>query len=209
MQLKIQKLLINTYNIEYIDIFFIKNNYDELITKYCNKMDINKINKFKKENDKLRALGSIILQKNLVYNIKNNEDCYDYKKIIIKKKENGKPYILYNNMMVNYNVSHDEDIVVIIYKNNIDIGIDIILASRKINFKIENFGKGFNRHQLWTLIEAYYKYIGTGINFDSDKPFFKKNYTNSIESNFLLNIISKKINLLNKDYYISIIHGII
>lgn len=208
MQPKIQNLLINNYSMEYIDIFFIKNNYEELITTYCNKMDVNKINKFKKENDKFRALGSIILQKNLVYNI-NNEGYYDYKKIIIKKKENGKPYIIYNNIMINYNVSHDEDIVIIIYKNNVDIGIDIILASRKINFKIEDFGKGFNKHQLWTLIEAYYKYIGTGINFDSDKPFFNKNLNNSIESNFLLNIISKKINLLNKDYYISLIHGII
>ncbi len=94
-------------------------------------------------------------------------------KICIKKDLNGKPYA--ENASVKFNVSHGEDLVVCAVSEN-DIGIDIEKI-RDVKFRVaERFATEEERayigndtdrfFEIWTLKEAYFKCIGTGLGAD-------------------------------------------
>ncbi len=136
---------------------------------YLNSYDEAKVNKFIKKEDRLRAIGSIILQKDYIQS-KYQVSCY--KDIIIQYTEFGKPF--YKNLV--YNVSHDSDLVIIVYSDSGSIGVDIMkYATKKIN--INHFTDYFSaREQLelttnnfisyWCAKEAFVKALGIGITID-------------------------------------------
>ena len=135
---------------------------------YLNEVDELKVNKFIKNDDKLRAIGSIILQKDYIREI---FDKMEYKDIVIQYTEYGKPY--YN--CLNYNVSHDKDLVIMVYSNdNKPIGVDIMKDTR---INIHQFGDHFTvreKSQLsqdnfliyWCAKEAFVKAIGIGMTIE-------------------------------------------
>ncbi len=102
--------------------------------------------------------------------------------IIFKKTENGKPYAVGLNIF--FNVSHSGDMVVCAVSDR-KIGIDIEKI-RPINPKaaekfacadeseyIRSTENGF--FEIWTLKEAYFKCIGTGLGADIKNVSFKIN----------------------------------
>jgi 4'-phosphopantetheinyl transferase len=139
--------------------------------KYYNILNVNdnnKINKFLNYDDKMRALGSIILQKEYISNI-YNDICL--KDIIIEYTKYGKPY--YKNL--NYNISHDNDLVIIVYSNTENsIGVDIMkyrqinICNYYNNFTLKEREKITNNTFLnyWCAKEAFIKAIGFGLTID-------------------------------------------
>ena len=135
---------------------------------YLNDYDKMKITKFVKKEDCLRAIGSIILQKEYIQSKKDN--IYDLRQIVIQYTIYGKPY--YDNLL--YNVSHDCDYVIIVYSDRYDIGVDI-MKHRSIN--MYTFYDYFSLHErslitndtfieFWCAKEAFVKAIGLGLNVD-------------------------------------------
>lgn len=182
----IKKIMIHGVILYYININQITNIFHSLIKKFCNDQDLKKILRYVKIEDKVRSLSSVILQKFI--SKKYLKIKLPYNKIVINNFKYGKPYIEYNKNILNYNLSHDDELVVIGYFDNKIIGIDIILKSRKINVN----KKYIKNARDWTIFEAYYKYFGTGIdNFDD---------TNILRDD----IITKEICVCNKQYIISI-----
>ena len=131
-----------------------------------NPTDKIKINKYVNDDDKRRALGSIILQKDYIHaNMQIN-----HKDIVIHYDVHGKPG--YNDLK--YNVSHDNDIVIIVYSDSGDIGVDV-MKIRNVN--IQNFSDCFtslekqsltcnNFMYFWCAKEALLKAIGIGLRID-------------------------------------------
>ena len=167
---------------------------DSLINKYCNVNDLEYINQFIYPKDQNHHLASIILQKSFT-----NNSCY--KKIEIKRDKYNKPFI--QNLKYNYNISHDNNIVVGVISEK-SIGIDIMahndnnfnrLKSIKHIFNVVE--KNINYISLWTITEAYVKAIGIGFNNFENRKFYIKN------SNDEINIVNgKKNKLINKKIYI-------
>ena len=185
---------------EDIDLYYILINKDFLknkeyfIDKYCNANDLEYINQFIYPKDQNQHLASIILQKsftNYIY----------YKNIQIKRDMYNKPFI--QNLKYNYNISHDNNIVVGVFSEK-SIGIDIMvhndinfnrLKSMKHIFNVVE--KNINYISLWTITEAYLKAIGIGFNNFENRKFYIKN------SNGEINIVNgKKNKLINKKIYI-------
>jgi 4'-phosphopantetheinyl transferase len=132
-------------------------------THYLNKLDEIKVNKFIKNDDRMRAIGSIILQKD--YILSKNPDL-DYKEIIIQYTEFGKPY--YKELV--YNISHDAELIIIVYFETGSVGVDI-MKYKHINFHqyIDYFTKSeflnFTQENFlsyWCAKEAFLKAIGFG-----------------------------------------------
>ena len=127
----IKKINYFNKNIYYLEInnTFI-NNYNIFISLFCDKNDLNRLNKFIFDNDKYRHLGSIILQK---FVVRNFTDLFNsnlnYINLVIFRDKYNKPYILNpltSKCEINYNVSHDDKIVIIIFDQLNRVGIDIM-----------------------------------------------------------------------------------
>ena len=173
---KINNLDIKIYyiniNKEFID------DYTILVRDFCNSNDLNELYKFIYLNDRYQHLASIILQKYVVMNsiFKNKEITY----LDLSINRDNKPYIkVPNNNFIDYNVSHDKDLVVIASSNKYKIGIDIM--SKDKEYELENISGLFsnqseysiNKLKLWTLIESYYKATGIGmIDFNNRMIYF-------------------------------------
>lgn len=124
-------------------------------------------------NQKLKELYNISIDKeNIIYN------------------EKGKPYLKNDNIY--FNISHSKDLIAIIIDNK-ECGIDIeyIDYERKIDKLIPRvlspieqlkFNKAVDKYEyfykIWTIKEAYLKYIGTGISFSTLAT--EQQYTNII-----------------------------
>jgi 4'-phosphopantetheinyl transferase len=134
---------------------------------YLNEADEIKVNKYVKREDQLRAIGSIILQKDYIQTKYNLE----FKDIVIQHTEFGKPY--YKDLV--YNVSHDSDLVVIVYSDSAtSIGVDI-MKQKSVN--IYQFNNSFSQREKWDLNkdnffrywcakEAFAKALGVGLSID-------------------------------------------
>lgn len=166
-----------------MEIYAININFiDELdyhcMKEYLSTETIEKIEKFKFFNDKLRSVVSEILVRILIskrHNISNNH-------IKIKKNDYGKPYS--DNYDTYFNISHSGHWVVVAIDNE-DIGIDIEDSNAKIDYESlisgifkkeeQNYIKYYSRkcgkhrfYKLWTLKESYVKLIGKGLSIPLD-----------------------------------------
>lgn len=133
------------------------------------------VSKYKLQDDYLRSLvGWYLLTKYL------KEDFFiDLKKENIEFNQYNKPYI---NKNIHFNITHSGNFVGIIISNN-ECGIDIevykenrdwdkirkiILNEENNNYTIEELVK------VWTMKEAYFKRIGTGINLTNLKKLINE-----------------------------------
>ena len=169
----------------YMKILLLKINnnidYNHFINIYFfNENEIFIINKIKNCNNKKIKIISILLQK---YIIKKNLNV-NLNNIYIKKNKFGKPYV--NNF--EYNISHDKDLIGIIYNKDNKVGLDIMSLDRKIDitiFKSIFTNKEYNKIKekkdfltYWCLKESYLKAIGLGLNIDLSRLEFLIQYNN-------------------------------
>lgn len=194
---------------------------DNQILKLLSQERVNKINKFRFEEDKKRSIYAelllkFVIQKNL--NIKSKEIEFFY-------NEFGKPFVKGLNNKY-FNISHSGEWVVFAYSDK-NIGIDIELMEffdlsiaknlfakseylDVLSLKNEADQKNlfFN---IWTLKESYIKYVGKGLGIPLDsfefkmigeKIFFKSEYNVnpnffnfSISQDYKLSICSENISL--------------
>ncbi len=102
--------------------------------------------------------------------------------IVLKYNESGKPYA--ENSDVKFSVSHSKDAVICAVSDN-EIGVDIEKI-RDVRFKVaERFateeeiayigGNTERFFEIWTLKEAYFKCIGTGLDASIKNVSFKIN----------------------------------
>jgi len=135
--------------------------------QYLNEADEIKVNKYVRRDDQLRAIGSIILQKDYIQTRYNLE----FKDIVIQHTELGKPF--YKDLV--YNISHDSDLVVIVYsESGTSVGVDI-MKQKSVN--IYQFGEYFSTREkcdmnkdnffyYWCAKEAFAKALGLGLSID-------------------------------------------
>ena len=134
--------------------------------KYLNDADEQKVRKYVRRDDQLRAIGSIILQKDYI----QSKYQADLKEIVIQYTEFGKP--CYKDLV--YNVSHDSDLVIIVYSDKGFIGVDI-MKQKSVN--IYQFMDHFSRREkldlnkdnffyYWCAKEAFAKALGVGLSID-------------------------------------------
>ena len=155
------------------------------------------IKKYLYLKDKKLALCSFILQRYCLHK-KFNKPIQEF---IIKKNKYGKPYV--NNF--EYNISHDNEIVIIDWNDKLPIGIDIVYINRTIS--LESFKTCFTKNEnesiknkedllkLWCLKESYIKAVGKGLMIN----------LNTIEFKFEDRIKIYVENKLQKDWYFDII----
>ena len=136
---------------------------------YLNDMDRSKIKRLVQGADRLRAIGSIILQKDYIASVYP----MDRKDIHIQYGEYGKPF--YKELQ--YNVAHDQDYIIIVYSNGGPIGVDLM---KRKHVNIYNYGNCFTAREkynlttenfivYWCVKEALVKAIGIGLRIDLDK----------------------------------------
>lgn len=100
--------------------------------------------------------------------------------IIIRKTPSGKPYA--ENAKAEFSISHSKDIAICAVSEN-EIGVDAEKI-RKVNFRaatrfateeeIAYIGENTERFfEIWTLKEAYFKCIGTGLGADIKNVSFR------------------------------------
>lgn len=149
-------------------------NYDiDKLTPYIEQLHKkDRINKFKYDDDKARAIISEILVRTIFCETKSkmsSEIVFDYNRF-------GKPNIK-DSEGFNFNISHSGDLVVGVFDND-EVGVDVehikelnIDVAR--NFCTDNeYSCVLSKDQsckkqfiisIWTLKEAYIKYLGTGL----------------------------------------------
>jgi len=175
----------NKYNILDTDIYVydIRNdNYEVLrkyFLKYLNDDEINKIEKFKNDNDKIARILSYSLPKIKLAAILNVDPI----SINIKRIDNCRPY--YTDYNYYFSVSHTKNYVAFALSKE-NIGLDI---EERVNrdFKALNYVADPNEiscckenddfYTLWTFKESYAKLKGTGITKDL-KNIIMDNYKN-------------------------------
>lgn len=180
------------------------------LEKYIDKLyKKNRINKYVFEKDKAQAVLSELLIR-VLYCEQNNVSNSD---VIFKFNEFGKPFIEnYKNFC--FNISHSNDVIVAIIDNE-DIGIDVELIQNLSDdlakffcteneynqiLKEEKNNKGKLITFIWSLKEAYLKFLGTGMsksfksfdvisreNIDSNIFLYNKQY-----KEYSLSVCSKK-----------------
>lgn len=134
-----------------------------------------KKNNFYFEKDKRLNYGSSIIKEKFLTHLGYNTEDFT-----LKKNLNGKPFYESNKsyQIINFNISHDENKVVLFYNNNQDVGIDIMNIKDR-NFSFDKIISSFTSeesqliknskdyktqfYKIWTLKESYFKYLGTGI----------------------------------------------
>ncbi|MEG1141603.1 MAG: 4'-phosphopantetheinyl transferase superfamily protein [Bacilli bacterium] len=141
----------------------------------------NQIIKIKNINSKKRSLLGELLFKELLSN-----KSLSYDKIDIYINNFGKPII--KNRKVFFNISHSHDYSVCAISNN-NIGIDIEKI-RKVNINViyqfateneiiyitKNENEIYNKlFEIYTLKEAYFKCLGTNLNYIKEVEFLIKN----------------------------------
>lgn len=175
-----------------------------------NILDIDEINyddKYIFTKDKLLNFGSKILKQYLIKYL-NLKECQLCKNI------HGKPFFKSKDKVINFNISHDSNYVMLFFNEFNCVGIDILSNSVRTNEFIKNFknvltntelehlktenGKSDIFNKIWNFKESYLKFKGTGINLEYLKKicYFDK----IIIDNSIL-IDSDKIKIVNNYYY--------
>lgn len=150
----------------------------EYLKKYISKHKLNKINRLKKQEDRMRSIIGDILVRWLIcekYQLLNEE-------LEFSTNRYGKPFITNKNIDIYFNISHSGSWVVAAtssFQIGIDIEkvmeIDITLA--KEFFTSEENSVLMKRlpeeqlhffYELWTLKESYVKAIGKGLSIPLD-----------------------------------------
>lgn len=147
-----------------------------IIDTKCIKIEENLSDKYYFEKDKLLNYGSKLIKKKFLDHL-----GFNHLEFILKKNQYGKPYYqcLKTLKIINFNISHDNDKVVLFYNNNYQVGIDIMHVKQRKKFFFKNIINNFTEeerktlnnsnnfiydfYKLWTFKESYFKYLGTGI----------------------------------------------
>jgi 4'-phosphopantetheinyl transferase len=142
----------------------------ESIIDICTEDEIEKINRYRKEEDRYHRLGSLYLQRTYLAQMLAIEP----KDIILVKTEEGKPYCEQTD--IQFNVSHHGEYVVLAL-SNAAIGIDLVKISDFENFDISLVTSKTDfsvkqKAEHWALLEAYTKMKGTGLQGDLNKIDF-------------------------------------
>ena len=126
---------------------------------------LKKYNSLKNNNTKKIMKMSFYLKNKLatILNLENYKIIYNiYKKPFLKTKDK----------LINFNISHDKDVVILIYDENNTIGIDIIDMNKELKYyQSEYFTNNENNnikdkdlfYKVWLMKEAYSKYLGKGL----------------------------------------------
>ncbi|MGH0593688.1 4'-phosphopantetheinyl transferase family protein [Bacillus pretiosus] len=167
-----------------MDLYGVFLNYDsekdartvDYLKKYISKEKLNRINRLKKQEDRIRSIVGDILIRWIVcekYNLFNEE-------LKFTTNEYGKPFL--TNIDTNFNVSHSGSWVVAAI-SHLEVGIDIekiIEIDMKIarNFFTPEENNSFIKllpeqqlhhfYKLWTLKESYIKALGKGLSVPLD-----------------------------------------
>lgn len=186
----------NTYDIlgeKIIVLDTINDNYDTLkkyLSKYLTDYELEVIEKYKNNQDKINHIISYTLPKIELAKILNIEAS----NVIIERIENERPY--YKDYDYYYSVSHSDHFVAfVLSKNNVGLDIDhrqfkelkalsYVASDDEINECISEDDK----LTLWTFKEAYSKYVGKGLGrylIDISKDNIKEN-TQTIYINHLV-----------------------
>jgi len=172
---------------------------------------LKELNNFFFDKDKKIFIGSKIIKSKLLKFLNISE-----KDVKLKKNKFGKPYYLKNNSeIINFNISHDGNIVVLFYNNNLPVGIDIIYNKRKqvkdflnstnvFSYNEINLIRNNNSlfYNIWAFKESYLKYIGCGLNNKLPEICYSKiikNNNNYIITDCNITIINK-FNFSNKNF---------
>lgn len=126
---------------------------------------LKKYNSLENNNTKKLMKISFYLKNKLatILNLENYKIIYNiYKKPFLKTKDK----------LINFNISHDKDVVILIYDENNPIGIDIIDTNKELKYyRSEYFTNNENNnikdkdlfYKVWLMKEAYSKYLGKGL----------------------------------------------
>ena len=186
----------NTYDIlgeKIIVLDTINDNYDTLkkyLSKYLTDYELEVIEKYKNNQDKINHIISYTLPKIELAKILNIEAS----NVFIERTENERPY--YKDYDYYYSVSHSDHFVAFVLSKN-NVGLDIehrqfkklkalsyVASDDEINECISEDDK----LTLWTFKEAYSKYVGKGLGrylIDISKDNIKEN-TQTIYINHLV-----------------------
>ena len=124
-----------------------------------------KNNNLSRLNDKKILKISYYLKNKLANDL--NLCCYKIQYTIYKK-----PFLKTNDKIINFNISHHDDIVVLYYNNNENVGIDILNIDKDLHYyHSEYFTEEENNiinnknifYDIWLMKESYSKYIGKGL----------------------------------------------
>ncbi len=152
-------------NVEQLNNKYIFESYISKMSSFRKK----KIEKVKRNQDKLRALGVGIL----IDEFLQKNGCRE-KQMVYKLNENGKPYFQ-NKDQYYFNASHSGNYAVCAFSDK-EVGCDIECVSEKslkvakrfftenenkYIFNSQNIQKSFTR--IWTIKESYLKYLGCGL----------------------------------------------
>lgn len=178
-----------------------------------------RINKFNRRIDKLRAIYGELIIAYMVMKEKNIKN----KHISFTKNKYGKPFLKgYNNL--HFNISHSEEYVVCALSSN-NIGIDIekiqnidfeaiskqffseqeqkyILGNNEI-YSINPLNRFYN---IWTLKESYIKFLGIGMSMELNKFSLNINENGNIELKTNVKSIMPNFKIIefNKEYKMSV-----
>ena len=145
-----------------IGLWKIEENYEELIEQLFMFEQEN----FSNNTRNLHWVATRVLLQNLLMKLGINE------KQILKKHNNGKPYL--HNSSIDISLSHSGDFAAVMISSNRQIGIDIEIISEKItrlahkfvnDFEFENINEEYKIEQLyfiWSAKESIFKFYGKG-----------------------------------------------
>ena len=194
----------------------------KILVLNCNNLNIqknsnndlnNKIESFVFIKDKKLYLGSYLIKLQLLKILNLNSQNYE-----LVKNKYGKPYFKskIDNSLINFNISHSDNYVILFYNNNLNVGVDIVNfknSNTKNELIINNLSNTLSNNDLilvnknsniffkiWAFKEALLKYIGVGI---LDKNLADLSYSNLTKNNTKINIINfNNVKLIEKYYYL-------
>jgi len=158
-------------------MLYIENIYnydDDFYQKITLPEDINiKYEKYYFKKDKKVCKISFFLKKKLSEFLKINN-------FILKYNSYKKPYLLDNDYnIINFNISHHSNLVVLYYDENKEVGIDILNRNevKLYSYTCPFFSKEEVEYvnnldkfcKIWTAKEAYSKCLGTGLSNELNK----------------------------------------